>query len=52
MFPESDRRTARRYLKQASANNLAPRVFTSAKLAMLKLLASQAAILLQHVPTL
>ncbi len=49
MFPESDRGTARRYLKQASANNLAPRVFTSAKLAMLKLLASQAAMLLRNV---
>jgi signal transduction histidine kinase len=49
MFPESDRRTAQRYLKQASANNLTPRVFTSARLAMLKLLASEAAILLQNV---
>jgi signal transduction histidine kinase len=41
MFPDSGRRTAQRYLKQASTNNRAPRVFTSAKLAMLKLLASR-----------
>jgi signal transduction histidine kinase len=47
MFEESDRRTTQRY--QASAYNLAPHVFTSAKLAILKLLASPAAISLENV---
>jgi len=49
MFRESERRIAQWCLKEASTNNLTPRVFTSARLAVLKLFASQAAISLENV---